>query len=60
VATPRAGRRGRAPLRSLARAIAALHHGSIEVAEPMHAGARLVLRLPAALDADGQQASSTA
>jgi signal transduction histidine kinase len=45
---------------SIVQAIAALHHGSIEVAEPMHAGARLVLRLPAALDADGQQASSTA
>jgi hypothetical protein len=35
-----------------------MHHGRIEVAEPTRAGARLVLRLPAASDADGQQASS--
>lgn len=36
---------------SIVHAIAALHHGSVEVAESAQGGARLVLRLPAALPA---------
>jgi two-component system, OmpR family, sensor histidine kinase QseC len=43
---------------SIVQAIAALHHGSIEATESTHAGARLVLRLPAASGSDEQQASS--